>query len=113
MLSRYRKRDHGMWEVRNSSQQAFSTDYVLVDEIDDLIPQYHEEPLSNQDFILGMVSSSYSQALIKVPDRQNGSHLALPETNNHRDILFDANISEIDIIFQKILNEDEQELDEA
>eukprot|EP00957_Ditylum_brightwellii_P082582 6279259-Ditylum_brightwellii.AAC.1 len=113
MLSRYRKRDHYMWEVGNSSQQVFSTGCVLTDEIDDLISQYHEEPLSNQEFMLGMVSSSYSQDLIKVLDRHNGSHSTLPETNNHGDVLFNANISEIDNIFQKILNEDEQELDEA
>eukprot|EP00957_Ditylum_brightwellii_P050909 3861606-Ditylum_brightwellii.AAC.1 len=69
MLLRYIMRDHDMWEVGNSSQQAFSTDCVLADEIDDLISQYHEEPLRNQDFILGMVSSSYSQDLIKVLDR--------------------------------------------
>eukprot|EP00957_Ditylum_brightwellii_P151040 11501117-Ditylum_brightwellii.AAC.1 len=48
MLSRYRKKHRDMWEVENSSQQAFSTDCVLGDdEIDYLIPQHHEEPLSN------------------------------------------------------------------
>eukprot|EP00957_Ditylum_brightwellii_P208632 15358297-Ditylum_brightwellii.AAC.1 len=66
MLSRYRKRDCDIWEVGNSSKQDFSSDCVLANEIDDLISQYHVEPLSNQDFMLRVFNSSYSQDPIKI-----------------------------------------------
>eukprot|EP00957_Ditylum_brightwellii_P211108 15365762-Ditylum_brightwellii.AAC.1 len=63
--------------------------------------------------MLGIVSSSHSQDLIKVLHRQNDSPSTLPEINNHRDILSSANISEIDTIFQKTRADDEAELDAA